>query len=220
MKNAKNEIEAKMDTKVEVWNGHSIQFVKLDDGWWAVGYDVAGALGYTNSRKALGDHVEARDKNTVTNRYGKRGNPKTTVISEFGIYDLAFSSKLPTAKQFKRWVFNIIKQLRQTSDLEIFDMFDKKNQRIAMSNLKQGLLKPTKLDYIKANTMVDKVVSNKFGFQKMVKKGEMTSEMLAMRARMLPQVVNFIVAYRQLGITTGIAQALYLALDQSAKKVA
>lgn len=217
MKNVQNN---ETEAKVEVWNGHSIQFVKLDDGWWAVGYDVANALGYTNARKALGDHVEARDKNTVTIRDGKRGNPKTTVISEFGIYDLVFSSKQPSAKQFKRWVYDVIKQLRQTSDLEIFDMFDKKNQKVAMSNLKLGLLKPTKLDYIKANTMVDKVVSNNFGFQKMVKKDEMTAEMLAMRARMLPQVVNFIVAYRQLGITTGIAQALYLALDQSAKKVA
>lgn len=71
---------------------------------WLVGKDVAAALGYTNSRKALADHVDEDDRNTVTIRDGIPGNPNVTVINESGLYALVLSSKLPTAKKFKRWV--------------------------------------------------------------------------------------------------------------------
>ena len=69
-----------------------------------VGKDVADILGYSNSRKALIDHVDDEDKNTVTIRYGIPGNPNQVVINESGRYSLILSSKLPTAKKFKRWV--------------------------------------------------------------------------------------------------------------------
>jgi len=68
-----------------------------------VGKDVADILGYSNSRKALNDHVDEEDKNTVTIRDGI-GNPNQTVINESGLYSLILSSKLPKAKKFKRWV--------------------------------------------------------------------------------------------------------------------
>ena len=71
---------------------------------WFVGKDVADILGYTNSRDALGSHVDDEDKNTVAISDGKRGNPNQTVINESGLYSLILSSKLPQAKQFKRWV--------------------------------------------------------------------------------------------------------------------
>ena len=69
-----------------------------------VGKDVADILGYSNSRKALIDHVDEEDKNTVTIRDGIPGNPNQVVINESGLYSLILSSKLPTAKRFKRWV--------------------------------------------------------------------------------------------------------------------
>lgn len=65
---------------------------------------MATALGYTNPRKALGDHVDGEDKNTVTIRDGIKGNPNKTVVNESGMYSLIISSKLPTAKKFKHWV--------------------------------------------------------------------------------------------------------------------
>lgn len=72
---------------------------------WFVAHDVATALGYANPRKAIIDHVDGEDKNTVTIRDGI-GNPNKTVINESGVYSLILSSKLPTAKKFKRWVTN------------------------------------------------------------------------------------------------------------------
>jgi prophage antirepressor-like protein len=92
-----------------------IRTVVLDDEPWFVGKDVAAALGYTNSRKALADHVDEEDKNTVTIRDGIQGNPNMTIINESGVYSLVFSSKLPTAKAFKRWVTSeVLPSIRKT----------------------------------------------------------------------------------------------------------
>ena len=68
-----------------------------------VGKDVAEILGYSNTRDALTKHVDSEDKNTVAICDGK-GNPNQTVINESGLYSLILSSKLPKAKEFKRWV--------------------------------------------------------------------------------------------------------------------
>ena len=92
-----------------------IRTIVLDGEPWFVGKDVAAALGYTNSRKALADHVDEEDKNTVTIRDGIQGNPNMTVINESGVYALVFGSKLPTAKAFKRWVTSeVLPSIRKT----------------------------------------------------------------------------------------------------------
>lgn len=71
---------------------------------WFVGKDVADMLGYNNPRDALSKHVDAEDKNTVAIHDGIPGNPNQVVINESGLYSLILSSKLPEAKQIKRWV--------------------------------------------------------------------------------------------------------------------
>jgi len=81
-----------------------IRTVEVNGVPWFVGKDVSEALGYTNPRKALIDHVDPEDKNTVTIRDGIPGNPNMTIINESGLYSLVLSSKLATAKKFKRWV--------------------------------------------------------------------------------------------------------------------
>ena len=70
---------------------------------WFVGKDVAVILGYTNPSKALADHVDGDDKlnNESLSSLGQRGG---WLINESGLYSLVLSSKLPTAKKFKRWV--------------------------------------------------------------------------------------------------------------------
>ena len=68
-----------------------------------MGKDVAGALGYSDTFGALKKHVDNEDKQNCQNDSFEtpRG---LTVINEAGVYSLIFSSKLQTAKQFKRWV--------------------------------------------------------------------------------------------------------------------
>lgn len=70
---------------------------------WFVGKDVADVLGYGNTRQALKTNVDEDDK-AVHLMDSLGGKQKTTVINESGLYSLIMSSKLPSAKQFKRWV--------------------------------------------------------------------------------------------------------------------
>lgn len=75
----------------------------VDEEPYFVGKDVADILGYSNSRKALLDHVDEEDK--LTSRIVTAGqNRNQTIINESGLYSLIFSSKLESAKRFKRWV--------------------------------------------------------------------------------------------------------------------
>ncbi|EGQ2799554.1 phage antirepressor [Staphylococcus pseudintermedius] len=80
-----------------------VRTLTVDDEPYFVGKDVSDILGYSNSRKALSDHVDEEDKLTsqiVT--AGQRRNQ--TLINNSGLYSLIFSSKLDSAKRFKRWV--------------------------------------------------------------------------------------------------------------------
>lgn len=103
--------------QVQVFNNvefGDVRVIMQDEQPWFVGKDVASVLGYTNTRKALLDHVDNEDKNTVTIRDGNKGNPNQVIINESGLYSLIMSSKLPSAKQFKHWVTSeILPTIRQ-----------------------------------------------------------------------------------------------------------
>lgn len=85
---------------------------------WLVGKDVATALGYSNTKKALIDHVDTEDKQqgdgvTIRDPMGRIQHP--TIINESGLYSLILSSKLPSAKKFKRWVTSeVLPAIRKT----------------------------------------------------------------------------------------------------------
>lgn len=82
-----------------------IRTVTIDGEPWFVGKDVAVILGYSNSRKAIGDHIDEEDKIdgvTIRDSIGREQNPM--LINESGLYSIILSSKLPSAKRFKRWV--------------------------------------------------------------------------------------------------------------------
>ncbi len=82
----------------------NIRIVNIDGQPWFVGKDVCDALGYQNPRDALSRHVDGDDKNSVVIHDGIPGNPNKTAVNESGLYSLILSSKLPSAKRFKRWV--------------------------------------------------------------------------------------------------------------------
>lgn len=96
----------------------AIRTVELDGEPWLVGKDVAEALGYTNPRKALDDHVDPEDKMqgdgvTIRDSIGREQHP--TIINESGLYSLVLSSKLPTARKFRRWVTSeVLPSIRKT----------------------------------------------------------------------------------------------------------
>ena len=84
-----------------------IRTLEIDGEPWFVGKDVADALGYSDTKSALADHVDAEDKQII-----QRGqiaalevpNRGLTIINESGLYSLVLSSKLPAAREFKRWI--------------------------------------------------------------------------------------------------------------------
>ena len=95
-----------------------IRTVEVNGEPWLVGKDVAVALGYTNPRKALDDHVDSEDKLqgdgvTIRDSMGREQHP--TLINESGLYSLVLSSKLPGAKKFRRWVTSeVLPSIRKT----------------------------------------------------------------------------------------------------------
>ena len=84
-----------------------IRTTSIDGEPWFVGKDIAAALGYKNISDALIKHVDMEDKG-VAKCDTLGGNQEMTVINESGMYSLVLSSRLDSAKKFKRWVTNDI----------------------------------------------------------------------------------------------------------------
>lgn len=95
-----------MNTEIQTFNFNNASLRTLTDENgepWFVAKDVCDVLGYTNASKAISDHVDPEDKlnNESLSSLGQRGG---WLVNESGLYSLILSSKLPTAKEFKRWV--------------------------------------------------------------------------------------------------------------------
>ena len=81
----------------------NIRVLTIKNEPYFVGKDVASVLGYKDTSDALKKHVDSDDK--LTRRFADSGqNREMYIINESGLYSLILSSKLPTAKKFKRWV--------------------------------------------------------------------------------------------------------------------
>lgn len=92
-----------------------IRRIEIDGEFWLVAYDVARALGYQNGSRDVNRHVDEEDRKTmdVVDVYGNER--PMIVINESGVYSLIFSSKLPDAKKFKKWVTSeVLPSVRQT----------------------------------------------------------------------------------------------------------
>lgn len=112
--------------EVQLFNfeNHEVRSLLVDDEPWFVGKDVAEILSYSNTRKALTDHVDDEDKmDGVTIRDSIGRNQKPVLINESGLYSLVLSSKLPSAKKFKRWVTSeVLPALRKTGQYQVKEL--------------------------------------------------------------------------------------------------
>ncbi|KLL45907.1 antirepressor [Streptococcus agalactiae] len=196
--------------KTETWNGYTIRFVEHRGEWWAVLADIAKALDLNPKfiKQRLGDEVVSN--NHVADSLGRQ--QEMLIVNEFGIYEPIFSSRKKEAKTFKLWVFETIKQLRQSTGLEgfqVFRMFDKEHQKQAMNRLVDGLQNATKKDLIKANTIANKAVSDLYGYPKMISKNEMTENMLRDRKPILDETVELIKVKEKYGLNFSVSEAIY-----------
>lgn len=99
-----------------------VRTLTLNDEPWFVGKDVASILKYTNTTKAIRDHVDEEDK--LTERIVLSGqNREAIFINESGLYSLILSSKMPSAKKFKRWVTSeVLPALRKTGQYQVKEL--------------------------------------------------------------------------------------------------
>lgn len=103
-----------------------IRIVSIDGAPWFVGKDVAAILGYSKPLNALATHVDEDDslKQGLTDSMGRI--QQTILINESGLYSLILSSKLPTAKEFKRWVTSeVLPSIRKHNAYMTPDMIEK-----------------------------------------------------------------------------------------------
>lgn len=200
--------------KIENWNNHDIRFVEVNGEWCGVAKDISDALDYRDANSM----VKKLDKKYFV--YAKMAdmNQKYLALTEFGIYKAIFGSHKPQAEQFQEWTFNVIKQLRESTGLEgfeVFRMMDKQHQKDAMKRLRDGLKRPVRVNFIKANTVANKAVSTKYGYPKMVKKGEMTPAMLVDREAVLDDTVKLMEVNDQYGLEISVSKAIYRNLQPS-----
>jgi len=196
--------------KTEDWNGYKIRFVWKNGEWWAVLKDVCEALGLTPKfvRQRLDDEVVSN--NPIVDRLGRE--QEALIVNEYGIYDTVFQSRKPEAKAFRRWVYEMLKTLREASGLEGFEIFlmlDKEHQKETMQELKNKLSCASKVDYIKANTIANKAVSNMHGYPKMIKKSEMNPQMLIDREPILEDTVRLMELNEQFDLNLSVSKLVY-----------
>jgi len=135
-----------------------------------------------------------------------------TVINEKGIYRLVMRSNKPEAVDFQDWICDLLIELRQSTGLkgyEAFRMLDKEKQKEAMDNLKNGIEVISKKDYCKAQAISNKAVSNVLGFPKMIKKQDMTQEMLELRQQVLNDTVEFMVFVDKYNLPLSVKKHIY-----------
>ena len=102
----------------------SVRTLVVNDEPWFVGRDVAEVLGYKKPENAIANHVDDDDKTTtLIQGIGSNYKSKTMIINESGLYSLVLSSKLPSAKKFKRWVTSeVLPALRKTGQYQVKEL--------------------------------------------------------------------------------------------------
>lgn len=195
--------------KIESWNGYYIRFVEKDGEWWAVLKDVCNALSLQAKKVRQRLEKGVVSKHTLETAGGLQ---ELLIVNEYGIYDTVFQSRKKEAKEFRRFVYSVLKELREAAGLEgfqAFRMFSKEHQKAAMQAIHNNIPKPSKKDYIKANVIADKAISNKYGYKKMVKKNDMTANMLKDRVKVLDDVVDLMIAKERFGLDVSVSETIY-----------
>ena len=110
--------------EVQLFNfeNHEVRSLLINSEPWFVGKDVAEVLGYERADNAIRNHIDKEDK--LMHQISASGqNRNMTIINESGLYSLVLSSKLPSAKKFKRWVTSeVLPALRKTGQYQVKEL--------------------------------------------------------------------------------------------------
>ena len=116
-----------------------VRTIVKDGEPYFVGKDVADILGYAKPENAIATHVDEEDKtSTLIQGTGSNYKSKAVIINESGVYALIFGSKLPKAKQFKRWVTSeVLPSIRKTGS---YNTIPKERSEFKEQELKARML--------------------------------------------------------------------------------
>jgi len=106
------------------FESHEVRTVLRNGEVWFVASDVCKALGYANTSKAIGDHLDDDEKD-ITTGYTPGGDQKLSIISESGLYALVLRSRKPEARKFAKWVTReVLPAIRKTGTYAVEGWID------------------------------------------------------------------------------------------------
>lgn len=116
----------------------SIRTLTINEEPWFVGNEVAMILGYSNVRNAVPKHVDEEDKLRTQIEYAGQKR-EVTLINESGLYSLILSSKLESAKRFKRWVTSeVLPAIRKTGGYQLPDISYPQSLRLLADEIEKN----------------------------------------------------------------------------------
>jgi prophage antirepressor-like protein len=111
-----------MENNIQIFENSEfgkVRTLEIDNEPWFVGKDVAEILGYSQPSVAIFKRVDSDDKG-VSKMETPGGEQSVVIINESGLYSLILSSKIPTAKRFKRWVTSeVLPTIRKTGSYSV-----------------------------------------------------------------------------------------------------
>ncbi|HFU3980869.1 TPA: BRO family protein [Streptococcus suis] len=142
----------------EIFNfqGQQVRTVTINGEPYFVGKDVAEILGYQRADNAVRNHVDEDDK--LTHQFSASGqNRNMTIINESGLYSLILSSKLPQAKEFKRWVTSeVLPAIRKHGMFATDELLDNPDFAIAtLQKLKEEREERNRLEVVNSRLVVE-----------------------------------------------------------------
>lgn len=169
-------------------------FIDSENKEWFNLEDISKILGFIEI-KSNKEYVRWRNVNKYTkdNEIEVFATSCERYILEYGIYDLAFIAKNEIAKRFKKWVTReLLPELRKTFKLEVMQMFSKEHQKQMMDELKEYAEIDNKI-YVCANKEVNRIVSELWGLDIVIKKADMenlSDDMLKERQKILEEWIE------------------------------
>lgn len=190
----------------------NIRTAIIDGVPWFVGADVAIALGYINPRDALAKHVDAEDRGVA--KCDTLGGIQTlSIVNESGTYSLIMSSKLPSAKRFKRWVTSeVLPALRKGAGLEAIEalkMLSRENQKRGNAALYAAIPDIDRATYCKAASITSKEIANRMGLDKRIPKADVPPEYLPEYDSVFSDVTHLMVLNERYKLGLSVSHAIH-----------
>lgn len=142
----------------EIYNfhGQEVRTLTIDNEPYFVGKDVAEILAYKEPNKAITRHVDEEDR-TKHPIPTKGGTQDSYIINESGLYSLILSSKLPQAKEFKRWVTSeVLPAIRKHGMFATDELLDNPDFAIAtLQKLKEEREERKRLEVVNSQLAVE-----------------------------------------------------------------